>query len=505
MVERKAVKDRMKVLLVYCNSMLENALPVGLSQLSACLKEAGIEVKLFDTTFYQYGPKSDMENRIEALQFPPCPLNFNKGNMAEDFKAAIDGFQPNLIGLSVVEPTFLLGMKLLESARSVIKNKKIPVALGGVHVILAPETVLKYDLVDYICISEGEVAFIDLCRKIDKGEPTEQTIGFWVRKGNEWVKNKKASLVDINNLPILDFAIYPDTYLNKPMMGKLYRTISIDTTRGCPYSCTYCGDKALRDLFREQGLWYRQKKLEKVGEELKEYMALYSPEFVYIMSESFLSGSAQRVQRFVEMYKPYSLPFWFNTRPEDITEEKIRLVKSIGCKRISIGLEHGNEKFRKTFLRRNYSNDDFRRVCGMLKENQISFSVNVIIGFPYETREMVFDAINLLREVRPDGISTHIYSPYHGSEVRQICESKGMISPDLIAEDFFQKDYCLKNPTISKAEILGLFRTIPLYIEMGKEAYPRIRKAEKEDFEGNKIFGELKKVFYELKGWKEIA
>ena len=150
----------MKVLLVYCNSMLDNALPIGLSQLSACLKEAGIEVKLFDTNFYRYDPKSDMENRIKALQFPPSPsLNFNKGNMVEDFKTAIEDFQSDIIGLSVVEPTFLLGMKLLESMRSVIKNKKIPVALGGVHAILAPETVLKYDLVDHICISEGDCVY----------------------------------------------------------------------------------------------------------------------------------------------------------------------------------------------------------------------------------------------------------------------------------------------------------------------------------------------------------
>lgn len=140
----------MKVLLVYCNSMLENALPVGLSQISACLKESGIKVKLFDTTFYRYGLKSDTENRIEALQFPPCPLNYNEGNMDEDFKTAIETFEPNIIGLSVVEPTFLIGMRLLESARSVIKKNNIPVAIGGVHTILAPETATQNDLIDYI-------------------------------------------------------------------------------------------------------------------------------------------------------------------------------------------------------------------------------------------------------------------------------------------------------------------------------------------------------------------
>ena len=491
----------MKVLLVYCNSMLENALPIGLSQLSACLKEAGIEVELFDTTFYRHGPKSDMENRIEALQFPPCPLNFKAGNMEAEFASAIERSQPDPIGLSVVEPTFHLGMRLLESAREIVKKNRVPVALGGVHAILAPETALQYDLIDYICISEGEYAFVELCRKIEKREATENAVGFWVKKDKEWIKNPKADLVDINDLPIMDFTIYPESYLNKPMMGKLYRTISIETTRGCPYHCSYCGDKVLRDLFREKGAWYRQKKMHIVESELKEYADTYRPEFVYIMSESFLSGSAARVKEFVDIYKPFSLPFWFNTRPEDVTEEKIRMIKEIGCKRVSIGLEHGNEDFRRKFLYRNYTNENFLKACARLKSHQISYSVNVILGFPYESREMVFETIRLLRKIKPDGVSTHIYNPYHGSEMREICVKEEMLDSDAIAEDFFQRDYLLRNTALSKADILGLFRTIPLYVEMDEGEYGRIEEAEKLDAAGDKAFGELKGEFYALKGW----
>ncbi len=494
----------MKVLLVYCNSMLENALPVGLSQLSACLKEAGIAVKLFDTTFYRYSPKSDMENRIEALQFPACPLNFKEGNMEADFNAMIEEFNPDLIGLSVVEPTFLLGIRLLESARKTIKNNKIPVAIGGVHAVLAPETATRCDLIDYICVSEGESAFVELCRRLQRGEGAEDALGFWVRKGGGWMKNERAPLVDLDSLPILDFSIYPDSYLNKPMMGRLYRTISVDTTRGCPYFCSYCSDFTLRNLYKEAGSWYRQKKMTKVAGELKEYVERYAPEFVYIMSESFLSGSVNRVKEFADIYRPYSLPFWFNTRPEDIKEEKIALVKEIGARRISIGLEHGNEAFRRKYLHRNYSNDDFRYACRALKDYGISFSVNVIIGFPYETRDLIFDSIKLLKAIKPDGVSTHIYNPYHGSEMRKMCEDAGMISSDLIAEDFFQEDYALKNPTITKTDILGLFRTIPLYIEMDEKEYPRIARAERFTPEGSRTFLELKKEFYALKGWEKV-
>ena len=42
------------------------------------------------------------------------------------------------------------------------------------------------------------------------------------------------------------------------------------------------------------------------------------------------------------------------------------------------------------------------------------FSVNVIIGLPFETRDLVFDSIEVLRQIQPNGISTHIFNPYHG-------------------------------------------------------------------------------------------
>jgi anaerobic magnesium-protoporphyrin IX monomethyl ester cyclase len=491
----------MKVLLVYCNTMLENATPISVSQLSACLKQSGVTVDLFDTTFYRYGKKSAMETRIDALQFAPCPLNFIEGNMEEEFVKKIERYQPDLIGFSVVEPTLNLAKRLLRYAKEVIKKNSIKVAVGGVHAVLAPETIACEEMVDYISISEGEIAFVELCRRIEKGISTKDTVGFWIKDGGQWIKNRKTPLVDINKLPGLDLAIFSESYLNKPIMGRLYRTISIETTRGCPYHCSYCADKALTDVFKDSGRWYRQKTLERIDAELQESVALYKPEFIYIMSESFLSGSLKRVEGFAEMYRKFSIPFWFNTRPEDITEEKAKLIKELGCKRISIGLEHGNEAYRKKVFYRNYSNETFKKACKILTDYGISFSANLMIGVPHDTRDMIFEAIDLLREARPNGVSTCIFNPYHGSELRDLCLREKMIEPDLIAEDIFQMDYVLNNNSISCEEVFGLFRTIPLYIDMDKSRAPHIKKAEKFDAEGNRAFDELRKEFYALKGW----
>ncbi|MBL7129807.1 MAG: B12-binding domain-containing radical SAM protein [Candidatus Omnitrophica bacterium] len=488
--------------MVYCNTVLENALPVNISQLVSCLKDAGFEVGLFDTTFYRWSLSSAQENRIKALQIRPFPLDqFNEGDVFQDFIKKINDFKPHLIGFSVIEPTLIFSMKLLETAREIIKTNKIKVAVGGVHVIIAPHTIAKYDIVDYICISEGEMAFIELCRRLANGDDVDNSKGFWVRKGDSWLQNPKADLVDINLLPPLDFSLFSKKFLVKPMTGKMYNTITIETTRGCPYRCTYCAETVLKNIFKNQGRWYREKTLRKVFAELAEAIKIYNAEYLYIISDSFAAGKTERLKEFCERYNSCKLPFWFNTRPEDIDEEKAMLVKEAGCHRISIGLEHGNEKFRKVVLKRYGSNEKVARAGDILREYELLFSVNIILGFPGETREMVFDTIEMVRRLKSDSVSTCIFNPYHGTGLRDICIKKGYIQEDLIAEDIFQNDYLLKDNSLSKEEVLGLFRTIPLYVEFPKSAYKRIETAEKLDNEGNRVFEELKKEFYQLKGW----
>ena len=175
-------------------------------------------------------------------------------------------------------------------------------------------------------------------------------------------------------------------------------------------------------------------------------------------------------------------------------------MKDAGCKRISIGLESGNEEFRNKVLCRHGNNELIVKAGKILHDYGISFSVNIIIGFPDETREMILDSVDLCRKLKPDAVSTHIYNPYFGTELRKRCVEKGYIDENLISEDFFQ-DYILKGNSISKKEVLGLFRTIPLYVEMPENEHKRVEAAEKFTVEGDRVFGDLKKEFYTMKGW----
>ena len=67
------------------------------------------------------------------------------------------------------------------------------------------------------------------------------------------------------------------------------------------------------------------------------------------------------------MYEDIGLPFWMQTRPETISDYKIKKLAEIGLHRISFGIEHGNEKFRRKLLDREWSNKDI--IEGSFEEN----------------------------------------------------------------------------------------------------------------------------------------
>ena len=126
----------------------------------------------------------------------------------------------------------------------------------------------------------------------------------------------------------------------------------------------------------------------------------------------------------------------------------------------------------------------------MVEESRITYSINNIIGFPGETRELVFDTIRLNRMIRPDTVGTFIFTPYKGTELYIYCVEHGYLSPDGPLGDL-NKESVLKNNPLGNEELKGLLRTFPLYVHFGEDDFPLIRKAEYFTEEGNRIFREL--------------
>lgn len=144
-----------KVLFIYPNTMMATLLPLHISMLSACLKEKGIQVQLFDTTYYKTEEKSFEDRRVEILQIKKFNLSeggiqYKQTDIYEDLRTLVDEYKPDLIGITLVEDTYRLGMSLL----SCIKEMGIPVIAGGVYVNFHGEQVIAEECIDMVCIGE---------------------------------------------------------------------------------------------------------------------------------------------------------------------------------------------------------------------------------------------------------------------------------------------------------------------------------------------------------------
>lgn len=132
----------------------------------------------------------------------------------------------------------------------------------------------------------------------------------------------------------------------------------------------------------------------------------------------------------------------------------------------------------------------------ILEKYEIPVTVNNIIGFPYETRELIFDTIKLNRQIKSDTTNAYAFVPYHGTPLHKLCMEKGYISNHTQTR-YLTKDTVLDMPQLSMGEIRGLMKTFCLYIKFPKSEWNKIKIAEKEDEEGNRIFDELRKIYLE--------
>lgn len=498
-----------KVLIVYPNlsMMLTPSYAVGL--FTAILKKQGYSVDLFDCTPYlptheflkEALPVTRANTLLNSRKFDPISLwGKAKSNLLDDFREKLDRFQPQVIIFStLVEDTWPQLKELLDVLRDF---PLIRTLTGGVFTTMAPEVVIEHPDIQVIGTGEGEEVIVDFCEAVRTNSDYLHIPGTWAKSADgSIIRNRRRPLVNINTT-VADFSLFDDRRFLRPLGAKIWKAMPLETYRGCPYTCTFCNSPAQVVIAKEndQGNYLRRKRMDNLRNEMEIMIERHKPDFFYINDDAFLARPKQEVADFVKMYDGVKIPFWFQTRFEDVDAGKLKALKDVGCYRISFGLEHGNEKYRRERLYRNISNEKILQKAEVVAQSGIPFTLNIIVGFPYETRELIFESIDFIRKIRGyDSLSVNVFVPYHGTVLRTMALKEGWLDPErqttsVIAESILD----MPPPYLSSDEILGLQRTFPLYAKLPKSRWADVRIAEKEDVEGKAMFSALAKEFYDM-------
>ena len=398
----------MKVLFLYPSTDSQVGFSYGIAHMAAMLRRAGHEVG-----FWQ------LCEELEPLPTEP------------QFVQRIARENPDILAFSVVTNQWAYTQALAKWARP---KFSIPFVIGGVHTLSNAEEILKTGLFDYVFRGECEDAFLEFVNKLAEGQGVEAVPNLAYRGDGEIRINPVGRLPELTALPLKDYESMDFQRLIDAKNG----WVGLMASRGCPFSCTYCFNHVMVQTYRTdlrcsfKDLNYiRRFSVGQMIEEIEYLLKNYRNIRMFIFDDDLFTFDKAYVREFCQAYRKVTgLPFVVNAHVGFFDDECAGYLAEANCRIVKFGVESGSPKIRRTILNRHMSNESIVEAITAVERHGMHSSVFIIIGFPHEGREDVFDTIRLLGRARPGRFRWTYFFPFPGTRAHEISTEGGFIDLD---------------------------------------------------------------------------
>jgi len=387
-------------------------------------------------------------------------INYDRSYTLAKFRDHLRRIDPDLVGFSVL--TYQWPM-IQELARTVKEALGVPTMCGGFHVSFSPEQVIMSPHVDFVCKGEGDFAVLDLVSALERGGDTRSIPNIWAKERGprgelRIIRNEIRPLArDMDDYPFWDRELYDfDSLLEKG--GALTyeldsRIMPVQAGRGCPYLCSYCGNQALLKMYKGKGVFVRRRSPDNVVEELLELIDRYKVEAFEFWDEDFFAIQKSWLREFFAKYREkVGIPFFLGVRADNADRENLRMAKDAGCHLICMGVEHGNEDFRRKYLNRHMTNEKLIEAFAFAREIGLERASLNIMGFPFETKENVLQTLELNRKLDPDYFHYFVYQAFPGCDLHDVAREHGFL-PNVYYAVYQNPEGALVQPTLALEDV----------------------------------------------------
>ena len=314
---------------------------------------------------------------------------------------------PLFIGISIyTNESILKGLKYARKIRNSFPDTLI--VWGGPHAQLAPEETARHTLVDVVCYDEGEKVVVDIAKQLSNKYWNPSIIGGIIyKKNNQIIRNPPNKLLDADEIPFPDYSA-----LKKSVYFISQNKIYYQSSRGCPFQCSFCSYK--------HGRKWRGKSFEKVLSEIDRIISEFNPSEIYFSDANFFVDlkRAKRICMGI-IEKEYHFKWSAFCRVDTIQKmsaDFLKLLKKSGCYKLDIGGESGAdevlEKYNKGITRKMII-DSVKKISNENIIPELSF----IIGVPFETSQNIKETLSLIETLEKEYTLTSIngyfqYQPY---------------------------------------------------------------------------------------------
>ncbi len=375
--------------------------PLGIQTLAPILRQRGHQVRMFDT----------------------CHPQMKTENIAQ----AVVQERPDVVALSFLSTTTYPAAKSM-ARRLKSEAPKIPIIVGGAFATLNADRILD-DCPDIDCVGvgEGEELLPDYVDHLD--DPATVAGLVWRRDGKVVANPPRPLLRDLDRFPYPDRTSLPIDYieslpLDLPAVLSLDKFCTVQTSRGCPYSCIYCDIPSLGE-----GRW-RSRSPEHVLGELQQ---LHDQGYrsIYLTDDHFLINR-NRIEAICRGIIERRLAFHWGCegRVDSVGMEQLPTMRQAGCNFLAFGVESGAQKVLDRLNKKQTPAQVERAVREAKRQGIARVHGFFVVGSPDETEADLLESFRFAARLDLDTFGFNRLCAYRGTPLWQEYVNRGIINDE---------------------------------------------------------------------------
>ena len=337
-----------------------------------------------------------------------------------------------------------------------------------------------------VMVGEGEKTFHDLLEfYIDGKDSLEEISGIAYRTGDKIIHNGWRELMDLSAIP----------FVYEHLEKFENRIIYYESSRGCPFSCSYCLssiDKKLR--FRD---------LELVKKELQFFLDHRVPQVKFVdRTFNCKHEHAMTIWKYILEHDNGVTNFHFEISADLLREEEMELMSQMrpGLIQLEIGVQSTNPETIRAIHRRMDLKKLEHCVNRVHSFRNIHQHLDLIAGLPYEDYDIFHQSFNDVYQMKPDQLQLGFLKVLKGSLMQKEAEGYGIVYKEKEPYEVLSTNWLTYGEVLKLKMVESM---VEVYYNSGQfwHTLEYLVPFEKDAF----TFYEKLGSFYEKKGYSEIS
>jgi radical SAM superfamily enzyme YgiQ (UPF0313 family) len=349
------------------------------------------------------------------------------GITLEEATERVTALRPDVLGISATTISINNGARIAAAVKA--KMPHVTTVVGGPHVSAVPEPTLHaFPEFDYGISGEGEIALFALLDALAAGQSPLALAGVVARDGDGGIHaNCRAPYIDdLDGLPFPAWDVLGDAFPHRfgPSIFNYRCTpmATLVTSRGCPFSCTFCDRSTSGKLGRYHSVEYVMEMCRMLAERGARHVIFY---------DDLFTVKKKRVIELCEAMVRAQLPFTWscNSHPNLLDLPTLRLMKRAGCWQIAYGVESGSQRVLNV-VKHEVKLPRLRETLRMTRQAGIRAKGYLMLGHPTETVESLEETRAFLEDVDLDVAQVTKFTPYPGTPAYPTIQHYGSFTED---------------------------------------------------------------------------